>query len=85
MESPPLHVGEHQPWLLAHVPPLVPALILFLTLTCCGGVQEVGRHKGGRKRRKSCVIMRVVADSQENKSFFYFEIAALNLDKILIA
>lgn len=69
MESPPLHVGEHQPWLLAHVPPLVSALILFLTLTCCGGVQEVERHKGGREGE--WVIMRIVAeDSQENISIF---------------
>lgn len=35
VESPPLHVREHQPGLLAHVPPLAPPVVLLLTLACC--------------------------------------------------
>lgn len=34
VERPPLHICEHQPGFLCHVPPLVSAVILFFTLTC---------------------------------------------------
>lgn len=36
VKCPSLHVREHQPGLLAHVSSIVSAVILFLTLTCCG-------------------------------------------------
>jgi len=35
VERPPLHIREHQPGLLRHIPPLVSSVVLFFTLTCC--------------------------------------------------
>lgn len=40
MESPPLNVREHQPGLLAHVPPLAPSVVLLLTLACFGQFRD---------------------------------------------
>lgn len=42
VESPPLHVREHQPGLLAHVPPLAPHVVLLLTLARCRDISEEG-------------------------------------------
>lgn len=44
VERPPLHVREHQPGLLGHTAPLAPAVVLFLTLTCCTA------RRGGNRR-----------------------------------
>lgn len=50
MERPPLHICEHQPGLLGDAPSLASAVVLFLTLTCCGGF----RKETSRKRERIC-------------------------------
>lgn len=45
VQRPPLHVREHQPGLLTHAAPLAPAVVLFLTLTCCTERRERNREE----------------------------------------
>lgn len=48
MECPPLHICEHKPGLLGHISPLASAVVLFLTLTCCGDFsKETYREREG--------------------------------------
>lgn len=40
VERPPLHVREHQPGLLGHVPSLASAVVLLLALARCKGGEK---------------------------------------------
>lgn len=50
VESPPLHVCEHQPGLLGHISPLTSPVVLFFTLTCCSEFTSETQRKRWRVR-----------------------------------
>ncbi|TNN39935.1 hypothetical protein EYF80_049892 [Liparis tanakae] len=54
VERPPLHVGEHQARLLGHAAPLAAAVVLLLTLACCG------ERDGGGVSLEVCMLLDAV-------------------------
>ena len=58
MERSPLHICEHQPRLFGHVPPLAPAVVLFLSLACCGEASGERKTERERETKKESVCER---------------------------